>query len=264
MDEEINKLIEAMKDFEVKMVQVEGIPLPESTLEIWDQIYNFQAREDDILIATYPKAGTTWVQEIVDLMLLEGDVEKSMRAPCFVKVPFIDLNAKPMKSGLDLANDMESPRLLKTHLPIQLLPPSFLDKKVKVVYVARNAKDCMVSYFYFQMMNKGLPDPGTWNEYFSTFLAGDVPWGSWFDHVIGWWKAKDSHQILYMFYEDLIEDPKREHRKLLKFLGKDLSDEVLEKIHHHTSFQAMKENPMANYSVLPAVVFDQSVSPMTI
>ncbi|XP_075035085.1 sulfotransferase 1C1-like isoform X2 [Mixophyes fleayi] len=261
MDKEIKKIFESMKDFERKMGQVEGILLPESTCEIWDQIHNFQAREDDILIATFPKAGTTWMSEIMDLMLLEGDVEKSMRAPCIVKVPFIDLYPKPMKSGVDNANAMESPRLLKTHLPIQLLPPSFWDKNVKVVYVARNAKDCMVSFFYFQRMNKFLTEPGTWDEYFSKFLAGDVPWGSWFDHVIGWWKAKNKHQILYMFYEDLIEDPKREYRKLLKFLGKDLSDEVLEKIHHHTSFQAMKENPMTNYSFLPATLFDQSISP---
>ncbi|XP_075035093.1 sulfotransferase 1C4-like isoform X2 [Mixophyes fleayi] len=212
MYKEIKKIIDSMKIFDIKMGQVEGIPLPESTCEIWDQIHNFQAREDDILIATYPKAGTTWVQEIVDLMLLEGDVKKSMRAPCFVKVPFIEFNPKPMKSGVAYANTMESPRLLKTHLPIQLMPPSFWDKNVKVVYLARNAKDCMVSYFYFQRINKALPDPGTWDEYFSKFLAGDVPWGSWFDHVIGWWKAKYNHEILYMFYEDLIEIWKRNVR----------------------------------------------------
>ncbi|XP_040295542.1 sulfotransferase 1C2-like [Bufo bufo] len=243
------------------MGEVQGVPLPETSCEIWEQIYNFQAREDDILIATYPKAGTTWIQEIVDLIMLDGDVEKSMRAPCFIKVPFIDLYPKPMPPGVEAANDMESPRLLKTHLPTQLLPPSFWEKNVKVIYVARNVKDCMVSYFHFQRMNKSLPHPGTWNEYFSKFTAGNVPWGSWFDHVIGWWKAKDKCQILYVFFEDVIEDPKREIRKISQFLGKELREEVLDTIQHHTSFSAMKENPMTNYSILPSCVFDQSVSP---
>ncbi|KAM3917753.1 sulfotransferase 1C2-like [Leptodactylus fuscus] len=256
----LEKLEEEMKTIHLKMGEIQGIMLPESTIDIWEKICNFQAREDDILIATYPKAGTTWMQEIVDLIMLNGDVEKSMRAPCFIKVPFIDLNAKPMVSGVDAADVMESPRLIKTHFPIQLMPPSFWEKNVKVIYVARNAKDCMVSYFYFQRMNKGLPDPGTWNEYFSAFTAGNVPWGSWFDHVIGWWKAKDEHQILYVFYEDMIEDPRREIRKISKFLGKELTEEVLDIIQHHTSFNAMKENPMTNFSVLPSFVFDQSVS----
>lgn len=31
----------------------------------------------------------------------------------------------------------------------------------------------MVSYYHFHRMNKGLPAPGTWEEYFESFLAGD-------------------------------------------------------------------------------------------
>ncbi|KAG8429118.1 hypothetical protein GDO86_018272 [Hymenochirus boettgeri] len=119
----------------------------------------------------------------------------------------------------------------------------------------------MVSYYYFQKMNNGLPKPGTWENYFLEFLSGDVPWGSWFDHVIGWWKAVDKHRILYVFYEDMIEDPKREVIKVMKFLGKDLCDDVVERIVDHTTFKAMRENPMANYSALPKAVFDQTISP---
>nr|BDY34590.1 sulfotransferase 1cc-2 [Aquarana catesbeiana] len=253
-------IAEKIKNITVKMELVDGVLLPDTTLEIWDQFWNFQAREDDILIATFPKAGTTWMQEIADLILLQGNVEQSMRAPCFIKVPFLEMNAKPIPPGVEAAANMPSPRLLKTHMPIKLLPPSFLERNTKVIYVARNAKDCMVSYYYFHLMNKGLPDPGTRNEYFSTFLAGDVPWGSWFDHVIGWWKAKDKQRILYIFYEDMVEDPKREIKKIIEFLEKDVSDEVLEKILYHTSFEVMKDNPMANYSVLSSQLMDQSVS----
>ncbi|NP_001104204.1 sulfotransferase family 1C member 4 S homeolog [Xenopus laevis] len=258
----MEELVKVMENMQFTMGHIEGVSLPGFTCDAWDTIYNFQAREDDILISTYPKAGTTWMHEIMDLILQEGDIQKSMRAPCYVKVPFIEMvTPKPMPSGVELAEKMASPRIIKTHLPISLLPPSFLEKNVKVVYVARNAKDCMVSYYYFQKMNKGLPDPGTWENYFSTFLSGDVPWGSWFDHVLGWWKAVDKHQILFVFYEDMIKDPMCEIRKVMKFLGKDLSDEVLENIKYHTSFQAMKENPMANYTTLPKAIFDQTISP---
>ncbi|XP_069840595.1 sulfotransferase 1C4-like isoform X3 [Dendropsophus ebraccatus] len=182
----MEKLAEEIQKVGFKTGQIQGILFPQSTCDIWDQIYNFQAREDDILVATFPKAGTTWMQEIVDLIMLNGDVERSMRAPCFVKVPFIEINPRPLPS---------------------------------------------------------------------------VPWGSWFDHVIGWWKARDKQQILYVFYEDMIEDPKREIRKVSTFLDKDLTEEVLDTICHHTSFDSMKDNPMANYSVLPSFVFDHSISP---
>eukprot|EP00079_Xenopus_tropicalis_P032216 XP_017945987.1 PREDICTED: sulfotransferase 1C1-like [Xenopus tropicalis] len=59
----------------------------------------------------------------------------------------------------------------------------------------------------------------------------------------------------------MIEDPKREIRKVVSFLGKDLPETVVEKICQHTSFKAMKENPMTNYTSVPSIVMDQSISP---
>ncbi|KAM9305383.1 uncharacterized protein PAF06_013931 [Gastrophryne carolinensis] len=241
---------------------ISGVPLDQRTCDAWSDISRFQAHPQDVLVAAYPKAGVTWMQEIVDMIFMDGDAERCRRAPTYDKHPFLEAVApKPVPSGLQIAENMAPPRILKSHLPVQLLPLSFWEQDCKVVYVARNAKDSMVSYFHFQRMNKGLPDPGEWQDYFRSFLIGDVPWGSWFDHVLGWWKAKDHHQILYVFYEDMIQDPRREIERVMRFLGKELSEEVLEKIQQHTSFQAMKKNPMANYSTIPAFVMDQTVSP---
>ncbi|XP_057599238.1 sulfotransferase 1C4-like isoform X2 [Hippopotamus amphibius kiboko] len=198
---------------------VEGILQPKPTCDTWDQIWNFQARPDDLLISTYPKA------------------------------------------GLEQANATPSPRALKTHLPIHLLPPSFLENNCKIIYVARNPKDSMVSYYHFHRMNKGLPDPGTWEEFFESFLAGKVCWGPWYDHVKGWWDAKDQHRILYLFYEDMKRNPKHEIQKLAAFIGKSLDDKVLDKIVHHTSFDVMKQNPMANYTSVPVEFMNHSISP---
>ncbi|XP_039388576.1 sulfotransferase 1C4 isoform X2 [Mauremys reevesii] len=199
--------------------EVGGVLLPKKVCDRWDQIWNFRARPDDLLIATYAKA------------------------------------------GLELAEAMPSPRTLKTHLPVQLVPPSFWEQECKVIYVARNAKDNLVSYYHFHRMNKNMPEPGTWEEFLEKFMAGQVLWGCWYDHVKGWWDAKENHCILYLFYEDLKEDPKREIQKVLQFLEKDLENEVLDKIIHHTTFEIMKDNPMANYTFQPPAVMDHSISP---
>ncbi|XP_075035078.1 sulfotransferase 1C1-like [Mixophyes fleayi] len=250
------KIMQEMGNCDTTIIEVEGVPMLQSISDVWDTIYNFQARDGDIVVASYPKSGTTWTQEILDMILQDGSIEKSMRAPCFVRVPFLEM----AYTSLEVANSMPSPRLLKTHLPVHLMPPSFWEKNVKIVYVARNPKDCMVSYYYFHKMDNTMPDPGTWENFFSMFLSGNVSWGSWFDHVIGWWKSQDKHQILYVFYEDMIEDPQREIQRVMTFLGKDLSEEALQKIQHHTSFSSMKVNPMVNYGVLPTSLFDTSIS----
>ncbi|XP_077169158.1 sulfotransferase 1C2-like [Paroedura picta] len=243
-------------------MDIEGVPLHRPTAENWGLLRAFAARPGDLLISTYPKAGTTWIQEIVDMIQQGGDPQKCARAPTHKRIPFIDLfPPKPMTSGLEDAEVMPSPRTLKTHLPVQLLPLSFWEHNCKIIYMARNVKDNAVSYFHFHRMNQGLPEPGNWDQFLEHFLAGKVSWGSWFDHVRGWWEAKDRHPILYLFYEDIKEDPAREIRKVAQFLGIELTEPVLTQIVQHTTFDSMKANPMANYSSIPSALMDQAVSP---
>ncbi|XP_008115731.2 sulfotransferase 1C1 [Anolis carolinensis] len=244
------------------LVDVEGVSTIDDTAKNWDTLWAFKARPDDLLISTYPKAGTTWMEEIVDMILHRGDSQKCARAPVYERFPFIDLFLPPpLVNGIDAAEVMSSPRAIKTHLQAKLLPPSFWEQNCKMIYVARNPKDCAVSYFHFHRMNKGMPEPGTWEEFLENFITGKVAWGSWVDHVCGWWEAKDRYPILYLFYEDIKEDPSREIQKVAKFLGTQLSDSLLSQIVQHTSFEIMKGNPMANYSTLPDFIMNQTVSP---
>ncbi|XP_078500024.1 sulfotransferase 1 family member D1-like [Lissotriton helveticus] len=245
----------------LKPVLVQGVPMVKFVADNWPEIEATQARPDDLIIATYGKAGTTWISEIVDMIYNNGDTEKCKRHPIHVRFAHIESTFPGRPTGVQQFNVMKPPRLGKTHLPAQLLPKSFWEKKSKIIYVARNAKDTAVSYFNFQKMAKMLPEPGTWPEYLEKFIAGDVVCGSWYDHVKGWWKKARDHPILYLFYEDMKEDPRREVLKVLHFLEREVSDEVLEKILHHTSFQEMKSNPMANYRAFPDTLMDHNVSP---
>ncbi|XP_054849082.1 sulfotransferase 1C2-like [Eublepharis macularius] len=249
-----------IKRSEIGLVQ--GVPLVKDMADNWNVIWNFQARPDDLVICTYPKAGTTWIQEIVNLIQHGGDPEKSDQVPITTRMPFIELILpKPFPSDLKKAEAMPSPRTLKFHLPVQLMPPSFWEKNCKIIYVARNAKDNAVSYFHFHRMNQGMPEPGNWDQFLEDFLDSKVAWGSWFDHVRGWWEAKDRHPILYLFYEDMKEDPAREIQKVAHFLGTELSEAVLTRIVQHTMFENMKGNPMVNYSTIPSFVMDHTISP---
>lgn len=244
------------------LVEVRGVPLMEHIANNWDAIWAFRPHPSDLLISTYPKAGTTWTQEIVDLLLNNGDADVSKRAPIAVRIPFLEIfSPPPIPSGLDLLKDMEPPRVIKTHLPFQLVPEGFWENKCKVIYVARNAKDNLVSYYHFDRMNLTQPEPGPWEGYIHKFMKGDLGWGSWYEHVKGYWREREKRNILYLFYEDMKENPRREILRIMEYLGLALSDDVIEHIVQLTSFKVMKDNPMANYSFIPMPVFDQSISP---
>ncbi|PNJ33304.1 sulfotransferase 1A2 isoform X3 [Pongo pygmaeus] len=165
------------------------------------------------------------------------------------------------KSGMETLKDTLAPRLLKTHLPLALLPQTLLDQKVKVVYVARNAKDVAVSYYHFYRMAKVYPEPGTWDSFLEKFMAGEVSYGSWYHHVQEWWELSRTHPVLYLFYEDMKENPKREIRKILEFVGRSLPEETVDLMVQHTSFKEMKKNPMTNYTTIRREFMDHSISP---
>ena len=63
------------------------------------------------------------------------------------------------------------PRLIKSHLPGQLLPPQVWEKKIKIVYVIRNPKDTIVSYFKFGQMLSPFKK-FDFNEMFDRFMSG--------------------------------------------------------------------------------------------
>ncbi|XP_027718645.1 sulfotransferase 1A1-like [Vombatus ursinus] len=247
--------------FRTPLVSVKGIPLIKYFAESIEPLKDLQVWPDDVLISTYPKSGTTWVSEILDMIYQGGDWEKCQRAPIFIRVPFLEFKAPGIPSGLETLKEMPAPRLIKTHLPLSLLPQTLLDQKVKIIYMARNAKDVAVSYFNFYKMAKVHPDPGTWEEFLEKFMTGEVSYGSWYQHVQEWWELRNRQPVLYLFYEDMKQDPKREIQKIIEFVGRPLPEYILDRIVQHTSFKKMQENPMTNYTTAPTEVMDHSISP---
>ena len=68
-----------------------SVVMPRSFLDLEERIRNFEVREDDIWIVTFPKSGTTWSQELIWQIVNDVDKEKGM-LPLFTRSPFLEMN----------------------------------------------------------------------------------------------------------------------------------------------------------------------------
>nr|XP_006115860.1 sulfotransferase family cytosolic 2B member 1-like [Pelodiscus sinensis] len=160
----------------------------------------FQVLDDDIFSVTYPKSGSNWMQEILTLIWQQGDPSWSLSVPIWERIPWLDLS-----ENMEKLKAAKPPRLISSHLPIQLFPKSFWGSKAKVIYTVRNPKDLLVSLYHFSKLANFLEEPESLEELLGAFLQGEVLFGSWFDHVKGWLGLRGRENFFCISYEELQE-----------------------------------------------------------
>ncbi|KAL1419512.1 hypothetical protein MTO96_025256 [Rhipicephalus appendiculatus] len=165
---------------------------------------DFKIRNDDVFIVTYPKSGTTWMEEIVSLIMNGGDPDRVKNKLLVYRVQHLEVG--PPVGHLWHLRKTRSPRLLATHLPLKLIPKQLQQAKCKIIYVVRNPKDNAVSYYHHHKMSTFLGNfKGSWDEFLEHYMSGHVVYGSWFDHVLPYWKfhLERPDRVMFVSFEEL-------------------------------------------------------------
>lgn len=217
---------------------------------IWN---DFQFRDDDIIISTYGKSGTTWVQQIVSQLLFDAaeDIEVAEMSP------WVDLRVPPKEVKLPMINAQTHRRFLKTHLPVDAL---VFSDKVKYVYIGRDGRDVLWSMYnhhvkanekWYEALNNtpgrvGPPIEApneSITEYYHDWLDKDGhPWYPFWENIRSWWDIRDLSNVYFMHFSDLKAGMPAEIRKLAEFLEIPIRPDKWDAILEHCSFEYMKEN----------------------
>ncbi|XP_069153959.1 cytosolic sulfotransferase 5-like [Solanum lycopersicum] len=209
----------------------------------------FKSEPNDVLLASSMKTGTTWLKAICVSIMQAGNKEVE-EEDLLVKdnphfyVPTIevmDYYSKPLTHDL---YTMPSPRLFHTHLPYRVLPDSIKNSNnCKIIYITRNPKDTLISMWHFINSRNRLEDLSPLEEVVEHFCKGEHLYGPFFEHVLEYWEEskKEPQKILFLKYEDLKIDPKKEVAKIALFLGKPFgNEEDLEIVLNKCSLERLK------------------------
>jgi len=151
-------------------------------------------------------------------------------------------------NGLERIDNAPSPRVLKSHLHLSLLPDDVkcsLGNPVgpKIIYTMRNPKSVCLSYYHHTKAFDAYS--GNLEEFSQSFMDGNVIWSPYTSHVINYYKLKDMSNVLLLTYEDMSDDIESTIRRVASFLGKPLSAQDVSKLADHLGFDKMKENQAA-------------------
>ncbi|XP_072317207.1 amine sulfotransferase-like [Eucyclogobius newberryi] len=233
---------------------IQGINLPHEV----DQIQDLEVRDSDVFVVTFPKSGTIWMQQILLLLQSKGDVELVTKKD---KVSNADL--MPWIESFGQVQEFitaESPRFRVSHLPYYLMPAALCREKGKVIYVARNPKDVLVSSYHFHKMAMMLETPASFEDFFQKFMKGEVMGGNWFQHIKSWFAHKDDLNMMFLTYEEMLLDLTSSVKRLADFLGIELTQDQLQNVVKHSTFNNMKKIPQANYENVPRELLDHHES----
>lgn len=219
---------------------------------VWD---HFIYRNDDIVIASYAKAGTTLVQQIVAQLIFDSrdDVDVASISP------WIDSVYPDKRSKLNLLEAQTHRRFFKTHLPVDAL--TFSDR-AKYIYIGRDGRDIALSLFDHQNAARqdaplsadkkppsanGLkvlaPTQTSVCDYFETWLERDGhPFWPFWENLRSWWQVRMLPNVLFVHYTDLVADTGKQVKRIADFLELPLSEGRLPAILANCSLVSMRAN----------------------
>lgn len=217
---------------------------------IWN---DFRFRDDDIVIATYAKSGTTWMQQIIAQLLFGPDPNLAVAEMS----PWLDLRVPPKEVKLPIVEAMNHRRFLKTHLPIDAL---VFSPTAKYIYIGRDGRDVVWSMhnhhanandLWYDVLNNTPgragppiePPTGDVRAYFRDWLDRDGhPFWPFWDNVRGWWEYRHLPNVLFVHFADLKRDLPGQMRRVAAFLEIPIDELRWTEILELCSFDWMKQH----------------------
>lgn len=238
-------------EYGYKYRTIEGVMLPPYvTPDRYAVSRSVETRPNDVCYCSFPKSGSTWLSNVLYLILHNGEVPegKTLRG-CLHWME----SSWPYPRSREEVDALPSPRIFKSHMPYRMaLAGGPEQSPCKYIYIARNPKDVCVSYFHFESgkaWSGGYSGP--WEHWLKLFMEGRVQRGDWFEHVLSWWEHRDAGNLLFLKYEDMKRDFDGQLRRIASYLGYDLSEEVIDRIKSATSFSRMKTEQFSNHREIP-------------
>ena len=192
------------------------------------KVSSFVSRSTDVFVVTPWKTGTTWLQQIMHQLRSGGDMKF---ADIDDVVPWLEI-AHDLQQDLD-AEHKYQPRCFKSHASYEACP-----KGAKYILVYR--EPCARFYSFFKYLQGKYFNQGevTLDEFVKYRISLQR---NYFTYLLSWWPKRNDPNVLFLFYEDMLEDLESAVRAVASFMNIDDDASITNAVKMST-FDFMKQN----------------------
>eukprot|EP00754_Rhynchopus_humris_P000909 Rhum_TRINITY_DN10572_c0_g1::Rhum_TRINITY_DN10572_c0_g1_i1::g.39088::m.39088 len=207
----------------------------------------FDLPAQDVVICTYPKCGTTWMQNIVLAILAGGDSAKLSEEDLFELSPWIEQRSSAGQDLTALQPPFAGRNVWKTHAPASNLPWRTRPATAKMIVVSRNPYDAVVSHFHHSRDVDKCRYSGSFDHFLHELsLKGVVEYGDFWEWHGGHYAAYKAmreageEHTLWVTFEDMKADLGSVVSEVCRFLGVTPTDALVASVAGQSAFEAMK------------------------
>ena len=194
----------------------------------------FSPRPTDVVVATVPKSGTTWVTHICHQIRTKGaepDFDNQMPDVTVL----LEISGLVFKIDPNKMVQPAEPRIYCTHHSYETIPWG----RGKLIYCFRDQKDALYSSYAFHdsmIVLKGRVSLSVYVEFFTNAIHWTA---DNLRNLLVWWEHRHDKDLLFLFYDDLKEDHTGCVRRIAKFIGVDCDEETIARVVHTTTHAEM-------------------------
>lgn len=178
----------------------------------------------DVFLVSYPRAGNTWLRYLL-ANLFHPDKEWHI-ANLNQAIP--DLHQEVPKNYIE-----SKPRIFKSHQP-------YCEDFSHVIYLCRDGRDVALSYYDLRK-KKGFYKKG-FQQFLIDMLKGEMPYGSWQNHIQSWLCRSHNSSFITISYERLCKETCSVIKLLGEFLGANWSEKDIKLAIQKSTFEKQKRD----------------------
>lgn len=205
-------------------------------VKIMNEPSTFRPRSTDVIVVGPPKCGLTWMIHICHQIRTAG-AEPDFEEQIPDVTTILDMSIFLLNLDPNAMVQPAEPRVFLAHYPYDRTP-----KGGKLIYIFREQKDAFFSWYNYLDTEIVLKGRVSMDVFVDIFMNNAHWTANNMRTMLEWWDHRHDDDVMFTFYDDLMDNRAECVRRIAKFIGVVCDEETVARVVRTTSHAEMAKH----------------------